>query len=166
VLKELVAEKRPRIIRHMEQEGVDLSLITFNWFLTAFVDCVPPEVRDGTKITHTAAACLTKPAFRSVRPIRPQTFYRIWDSFMYEGAKVLFRFALGILRMNEEQILQRTGTGPLFQFLRNMTSRLYNVNELAKVRCDSLRLYFQPVLTRCFSVSERAYSYVVRICGA
>ena len=40
---------------------------------------------------------------------------------------------MGILRMNEEQILQRTGTGPLFQFLRNMTSRLYNVNELAKV---------------------------------
>ena len=53
---------------------------------------------------------------------------------MFEGTKVLFRFAMGILRMNEEQILQRNGTGPLFQFLRNMTSRLYNVNELAKVR--------------------------------
>jgi hypothetical protein len=45
VLKELVAEKRPRIVKHMENEGVDLSLITFNWFLSLFVDCVPPEVR-------------------------------------------------------------------------------------------------------------------------
>ena len=44
VLKELVAEKRPRLVRHMEQEGVDLTLITFNWFLSIYVDCVPPEV--------------------------------------------------------------------------------------------------------------------------
>ena len=47
VLKELVAEKRPRLVRHMEQEGVDLTLITFNWFLSIFVDCVPPEVGCG-----------------------------------------------------------------------------------------------------------------------
>jgi len=44
VLRELVIEKFPRLIKHLEANGVELGLITFNWFLTAFVECVPPEV--------------------------------------------------------------------------------------------------------------------------
>jgi len=44
VLKELVSEKRPRLVKHLDTHGVDLTLITFNWFLTIFVDCCPPEV--------------------------------------------------------------------------------------------------------------------------
>jgi hypothetical protein len=63
-----------------------------------------------------------------------QTFFRIWDCFLSEGSKVLFRFAMAILCMHEEAILQRAGTGPLFQLLRNMTGRLYNVNDLTKAR--------------------------------
>ena len=127
-----MAEKRPRLVRHMEQEGVDLTLITFNWFLSIYVDCVPPEVLARRNARMQVAAPAHTPDGTGERDVW-QTFYRIWDCFMYEGSKVLFRFAMGILRMNEDQILQRTGTGPLFQFLRNMTSRLYNVNELAKV---------------------------------
>jgi len=44
VLKELLAEKCPKLFRHLEEYQVDLSLITFNWFLTIFSDCVPPQV--------------------------------------------------------------------------------------------------------------------------
>jgi hypothetical protein len=44
VLKELATEKFPKLLKHLENNGVDISLITFNWFLTVFVDSVPPEV--------------------------------------------------------------------------------------------------------------------------
>jgi hypothetical protein len=44
---------------HLEQHSVDLSLFTFNWFLTVFVDNIPTE-----------------------------TFLRIWDAYLYEGSKV------------------------------------------------------------------------------
>ena len=59
VLKELVAEKLPRLQAHFEHHEVDLSLYTFNWFLTIFVDNV-----------------------------RPETFLRCWDALLYEGSKV------------------------------------------------------------------------------
>ena len=59
VLKELVTEKLPRLQNHFEQHDVDLSLYTFNWFLTIFVDNV-----------------------------RPETFLRCWDALLYEGSKV------------------------------------------------------------------------------
>ena len=44
ILKELATEKFPKLLKHLETNGVDISLITFNWFLTLFVDSVPPEV--------------------------------------------------------------------------------------------------------------------------
>ena len=59
VLKELMAEKMVRLHSHLEQHEVDLSLFTFNWFLTIYVDNIPTE-----------------------------TYLRIWDSFLYEGNKV------------------------------------------------------------------------------
>jgi hypothetical protein len=59
VLKELVADKLPKLAGHFEQHEVDLSLFTFNWFLTIFVDNVRPEI-----------------------------FLRCWDCVLYEGSKV------------------------------------------------------------------------------
>jgi hypothetical protein len=59
VLKDIVADKLPRLAAHLETHRVDLSLFTFNWFMTIFVDNIPVE-----------------------------TFLRIWDAFLYEGSKV------------------------------------------------------------------------------
>ena len=59
VLKDLVAEKCPRLHAHLELHEIDLSLFTFNWFLTVFVDGIYPEL-----------------------------FLTIWDVFLYEGSKV------------------------------------------------------------------------------
>lgn len=59
VLKDLMADKLPRLFSHLEQNNVDLSLFTFNWFFTIFVDNIPVD-----------------------------TYLRIWDVFLYEGSKV------------------------------------------------------------------------------
>lgn len=59
VLKDLVQERCPKLCAHLEEHDVDLSLFTFNWFLTVFVDGVCPEL-----------------------------FLRVWDVFLYEGSKV------------------------------------------------------------------------------
>ena len=59
MLKDLVADKCPKLYSHLEMNDVDLSLFTFNWFLTIFVDGILPEL-----------------------------FMRIWDIFIYEGSKV------------------------------------------------------------------------------
>lgn len=59
--------------------------------------------------------------------------YRIWDCFLYEGTKVLFRFAMGILKLHEKKILQLEGSGAIFNYMKSMTNRLYDVEELVRV---------------------------------
>jgi hypothetical protein len=44
VLAELVAQYVPKVHTHLEDLGVDLSSITFGWFLSLFTDCLPVEV--------------------------------------------------------------------------------------------------------------------------
>ena len=56
-------DKIPRLYAHLDKYSVDLSLFTFNWFLTIFVDNIPVE-----------------------------TFLRVWDTFLYEGNKVCTSF--------------------------------------------------------------------------
>ncbi|KAM6170546.1 TBC1 domain family member 2A isoform 2-T2 [Rhynchocyon petersi] len=58
VLRDLLSEKLPRLMAHLGQHQVDLSLITFNWFLVIFVDSLISDI-----------------------------FLQIWDAFLYEGTK-------------------------------------------------------------------------------
>lgn len=44
---------------HFEQYRIDVSLITFNWFLVVFVDSLVSDI-----------------------------LLRVWDAFLYEGTKV------------------------------------------------------------------------------
>ena len=59
VLKELIAEKLPRLASHLADYSVDISLVTFNWFLCIFVDSLPVDL-----------------------------FLQVWDAFLFEGSKV------------------------------------------------------------------------------
>lgn len=54
-----MSEKLPRLMAHFEQYRIDVSLITFNWFLVAFVDSLVSDI-----------------------------LLRVWDAFLYEGTKV------------------------------------------------------------------------------
>ncbi|XP_030848557.1 TBC1 domain family member 2B isoform X2 [Strongylocentrotus purpuratus] len=60
VFRELLAEKIPRLHSHFEEYSIDLSLVTFNWFVTCFCDNIPAE-----------------------------TMLRIWDTFLLDGNRVL-----------------------------------------------------------------------------
>lgn len=45
VLKDLVDRTLPKLSVHLEEQGVELSAITFGWFLSLFTDCLPIQVR-------------------------------------------------------------------------------------------------------------------------
>lgn len=59
VLKDFLAEKLPRLAAHFEDHGIDVSLVTFNWFLVVFVESLPSDI-----------------------------LLPLWDAFLYEGTKV------------------------------------------------------------------------------
>ncbi|KAH9366347.1 hypothetical protein HPB48_006201 [Haemaphysalis longicornis] len=107
VLKDLMAEKLPRLSGHLETNKVDLSLFTFNWFLTVFVDTIPAE-----------------------------TYLYIWDVFLYEGNKVLFRFALAIFKICESEILAQEDYMAINRYLRTMSEKITDIRQLAQVVCE------------------------------
>ncbi|KAM5292569.1 TBC1 domain family member 2B [Ctenodactylus gundi] len=92
VFKDLMNEKLPRLHAHFEQYKVDYTLITFNWFLVVFVDSVVSDI-----------------------------LFKIWDSFLYEGPKVIFRFALALFKYKEEEIIKLQDSMSIFKYLRYFT---------------------------------------------
>lgn len=103
VLKDLLAEKLPRLSAHFDALMVDLSLVCFNWFLTVFVDSFPI-----------------------------QTTLRVWDTFLYEGNKVMFRFALAVFKSSEEQLLKCEDHMSIFNFLRQVPEKVTDANMLSQ----------------------------------
>ncbi|XP_050686247.1 TBC1 domain family member 2B-like [Eriocheir sinensis] len=104
VLKDLVAEKLPRLSNHLARHGLDISLFTFNWFLCVYIDIIPPI-----------------------------TYLTIWDSFLYEGSKVLFRYALAIFKLCEEGILERCDYMEIFTYLRSVPDPITDIPRLQEV---------------------------------
>ena len=83
-LDRLVAQKMPRVSRHLAKHGCDLLIITSEWILCLFARSFPPE-----------------------------TVARAWDSLMTEGFKVFYRVALSFFKVNEGFILGCGNLGEL-----------------------------------------------------
>ncbi|XP_026775138.3 TBC1 domain family member 2B isoform X1 [Pangasianodon hypophthalmus] len=101
VFKDLMSEKLPRLHAHFEQYKVDFSLITFNWFLVVFVDSVVSDI-----------------------------LFKIWDAFLYEGPKIIFRFALALFKCKEEEFLKLQDPMAIFKYLRYFTRTILDARKL------------------------------------
>lgn len=104
VLKDILKEKSPKLIEHLGVCDIDFQLITFNWFHTIYVDNLPVE-----------------------------TMLRIWDTFLYEGSKVLFRFAVAIFRYNEEALMASESSIGVFNRLRTMCQDATDIDKLVQI---------------------------------
>ena len=85
-------------------ERYDIELSLFSWFLTCFIDNIPVPV-----------------------------FLRIWDVFLYEGSKVLFRFALAFLKYHEVNLLSLHDSMALNQYLRVFGERTTDIKRLSHI---------------------------------
>ncbi|XP_053423905.1 TBC1 domain family member 2A isoform X1 [Nycticebus coucang] len=109
VLQDLLSEKLPRLMAHLGQHRVDLSLITFNWFLVVFADSLISDI-----------------------------LFRVWDAFLYEGIKVVFRYALAIFKYNEEEILRLQDGLEIYQYLRLFTKTICNSRKLMNIAFNDM----------------------------
>ena len=50
-----------------------------------------------------------------------------------EGRKVFFRVSLAILKLNDRRILHMTDPVTIFQFIKEITKHIFDVNELFNV---------------------------------
>lgn len=76
VFEEIVRQRLPAIAQKLDECGLQLSLCSIQWFMCLFVTT-----------------------------LRMEPALRVWDVFLNEGDYVLFRVAVGLLKLNEEAIL-------------------------------------------------------------
>uniref|UniRef100_A0A915AWG0 TBC1 domain family member 2B n=1 Tax=Parascaris univalens TaxID=6257 RepID=A0A915AWG0_PARUN len=125
VLKELLCLRLPRLSAHLDACDIDLATVTLNWFLALFFDAVPF-----------------------------QTMIRIWDCFLLEGPKVLFRFAVALLSIHENEVLTRTDTISVMKVLKASVRLTYDYEGLSKLAFDAT----QPFPSRSrIEQKQRAY---------
>ncbi|XP_070769283.1 TBC1 domain family member 2A [Enoplosus armatus] len=104
VLKDFLAEKLPRLAAHFEDHSIDVSLITFNWFLVVFVESLPSDI-----------------------------LLPLWDAFLYEGTKVIFRYALALFKYKEDNILKMHDSVEIYQYLRFFTKTISDGRKLTSI---------------------------------
>ncbi|XP_048244979.1 uncharacterized protein LOC124141828 isoform X3 [Haliotis rufescens] len=110
VLKDLIKEKLPTLSSHLMDIDIEVSTVTLNWFLAIFFDAVPF-----------------------------QTLLRIWDCFLLEGPKVLFRFSLAILKMHKKEILLKSDTISVMRHLKACAKITYDTDGLIKVAFEDMK---------------------------
>jgi hypothetical protein len=76
VFSSLARLHMPHLIAHMEELGIDHSMYASQWFMTLFTYNLPFDI-----VT------------------------RVWDMFLFEGWKAVYRIALALLKLNQAEML-------------------------------------------------------------
>jgi hypothetical protein len=119
VLIDIVQEKVPKVWNHLKNLDVDLSIFTLPWFLTIFVDVLNHEL-----------------------------YLHIFDAFLLEGNKVIFRFAIALLKLIEPKLLECPTIGAVHSCLSNLMSIKLEPKELAKVAFGIHSFPMKPIESR------------------
>jgi hypothetical protein len=82
---------------------------------------------------------------------------RIWDCFLLEGSKVLFRFSCGLLSMHQKTLLYQTDTISIFRQLKHLTKYTFDINCLFKVTGILFGPFFYVSLSIAFVWFQAAY---------
>lgn len=108
-LQDLIEEKLPRLSTHMRKIGADTSLIATDWFLTVFTVSMPSE-----------SVC------------------RVLDALLNEGAKVLFRVSLALLKHCEMSLLQADNAGEFLRLVKDFVSGTFNIEPVLNTAFDGI----------------------------
>jgi hypothetical protein len=101
VLAHIIKKYLPRIHSAMDRNQLQLPLITVQWFMCIFVNTLRPEVT-----------------------------LRVWDMFLNEGNKVLFRIAAALFKLHEKRLMTVKDAGDLFTVLRGMGKDIVDADVL------------------------------------
>lgn len=100
-----------------------IELSLFAWFLTIYVDGTPP-------------------AF----------FLRLWDSFLFEGDKILFRVSLALLKMHEDELLRLTNSVAINNYLRACINTPMDLDRFFEIAFD----WINPLSTRSLRAKRQS----------
>lgn len=112
----------PEVHAVLEKYGFDLSMVTFNWFFTWFVDCLPASIT-----------------------------LRIWDVLLLEGDIVLFRFAYAVLKLHEDDFLNPTSEMDIFTMMRSIGTACHDAEVVMRLAFDECPFDMEYVKERRYA---------------
>lgn len=104
VLAYLIKTTLPKLHVLLQSFEMQLPVVAVEWFMCLFVNTLRPEVA-----------------------------FRVWDIFLNEGAKTLFRIAMALLKRHEPRLLQATDAASLFMTIKEIGIDFVDPDELIQL---------------------------------
>lgn len=104
VLRHYVSDILPKLSTHLDDLGIELEALTFQWFLSVFTDCLSAEA-----------------------------LFRVWDVIfcINDGSTFLFQVALALLKLNEGQLLGCNTPAGVYSYINHqMTNHAISIDGL------------------------------------
>ncbi|KAG2309323.1 hypothetical protein Bca4012_081700 [Brassica carinata] len=107
VLEELVRERFPKLVQHLDYLGVQVACVTAPWFLSIFINMLPWE-----------------------------SVLRVWDVLLFEGNRVmLFRTALALMEFYGPTLITTKDAGDAITLLQSMAGSTFDSSQLVFTAC-------------------------------
>ncbi|OJI96649.1 hypothetical protein ASPVEDRAFT_119470 [Aspergillus versicolor CBS 583.65] len=160
VLRQYISQVLPKLSDHLENLGVELEALTFQWFLSVFTDCLSAEalyrVWDVVLCLDVSSAVNKNPAAASnptsstatptgTRENTNKAATKDMTSGSGGGSTFLFQVALALLKLNENQLLTTCSTpAELYTYINHqMTNHAISIDGLIQAS-EALRNVVRP----------------------
>ncbi|XP_009420344.2 uncharacterized protein LOC104000116 [Musa acuminata AAA Group] len=107
VLEDLVRERFPKLVNHLDYLGVQVAWVTGPWFLSIFVNMLPWE-----------------------------SVLRVWDVLLFDGTReMLFRTALALMELYGPAIVTTKDAGDAVTLLQSLAGSTFDSSQLVLTAC-------------------------------
>lgn len=107
VFEEIVRERFPKLVNHLDYLGVEVAWITGAWFLSIFINMLPWE-----------------------------SVLRVWDVLLFDGNRVmLFRTALSLLELYGPALVTTKDAGDAITLLQSLAGSTFDSSQLVLTAC-------------------------------
>lgn len=107
VFEELVRERFPKLVNHLDYLGMQVAWISGPWFLSIFVNVLPWE-----------------------------SVFRVWDVLLFEGNRVmLFRTALALMELYGPAVVTTKDAGDAITLFQSLTGSTFDSSQLVLTAC-------------------------------
>ncbi|XP_010534440.1 PREDICTED: TBC1 domain family member 8B [Tarenaya hassleriana] len=107
VLEELIRERFPKLVNHLDYLGVQVAWVSGPWFLSIFMNMLPWE-----------------------------SVLRVWDVLLFEGNRVtLFRTALALMELYGPALVTTKDAGDAVTLLQSLAGSTFDSSQLVLTAC-------------------------------
>lgn len=107
VFEDLMRERFPKLVNHLDYLGVQVAWISGPWFLSIFVNMIPWE-----------------------------SVLRVWDVILFEGNRVmLFRTALALMELYGPALVTTKDAGDAITLLQSLAGSTFDSSQLVLTAC-------------------------------